>query len=84
MDTDVYRTNDGLAHFSFSFVEEGDEFEIDVVYMPKEIDPTKILDTCKTSTRKGFTLLLENNPNDIDTARLMAGDWAESVWMKKT
>lgn len=82
MDTDVYRTKDGKAHFSFNFIEEGDEIEVDVTYMPKEVDLSKISDMCKTSIRKGFTIFFDCNPNDIDTARLMAGDWAEDVWAK--
>lgn len=84
MESDIYRTKDGKAHFSFNFRRAGDFFEIDVIYSPREIDKQLIQDSCNKSPEGDLIIALSQKPRDINTARFMAGDWAESLWEKRT
>ena len=80
MESGQYRTLDGNAEFSFNFVKVDDFYEVDAIYIPVEIRQDVLRDFCENSERNGYRIILDQKPNDIHTARLMAGEWAEKSW----
>lgn len=79
IESDSYRTKDGKYHFSFSFLQEGDFYEIDVIYAPSEINLNDKPLLCNPSKRNGFTIITDQKGDDVFTAKLIAGDWAEKL-----
>lgn len=78
--TDNYRTKDGEEYFTFSFFQEDEFIDIDVTYCPSVIDLAEQSEFCIESKRGGFTILSRQKARDDFSARLVAGEWAESLW----
>ena len=78
--SDNYRTEDGIGYFSFSFFNQGDFIEIDTTFAPSNIKLEDKIDWCTPSKRGGFTIISEQTVRDDFTARLVAKEWAESIW----
>jgi len=80
IETDNYRTKDGEAYFTFSFFQEQEFIAIDVTYSPNFIALKDNISLCTPSQRGGFTIISEQKARDTFSARLVAGEWAESLW----
>ena len=80
VETDNYRTKDGEAYFTFSFFQDNEFIDIDVTYCPSVINLEEQSVFCIESKRGGFTIVSRQKARDFFSARLVAGEWAESLW----
>ncbi len=80
MESDIYRTKDGKAQFSFNFIETDGLYEIEPIHIPREIKQETLKTHCILSENNNHIIFLDSKPHDIHTARLLAGDWAEIAW----
>lgn len=79
--SDVYRTLDGNAHFTFRFVPVDNYLEVDVIYMPLNNDSLQSINLIPSS-RGGYRIDIAAlyQPHTLAEARTIAGKWAEQAW----
>ncbi|OQW91107.1 MAG: hypothetical protein BWK78_05470 [Thiotrichaceae bacterium IS1] len=84
---DVYRTKDGNAYFTFSFVKVGiffTHYEIDIVSQPSYGDREAGQHSTHRlpSARGGYRVCLgdDSQADSLFNARKWAGTWAEHTW----
>lgn len=83
VESDNYRTKDGEAYFAFTFYLEDEFVEIDTTFLPDEVNIQDEQSLCVPSKRGGLTAVTEQKARDFFTARLIAGSWAEKVWVNR-
>jgi hypothetical protein len=77
--TDVYRTLDGRAHFTFRFITSAGRQEVDILYspVPSQGDPG-----LAESSRGGYRLAGSISAS-LAEARNAAAAWAERAWAQR-
>lgn len=80
--SDNYRTKDGDAYFAFSFFQKDKFVETDVTFFPNSVSLLDVPLMCIESERGGYTLISQHKARDIFTAKLIAGEWAEKIWVE--
>lgn len=81
---DTYRTNDGRAYFTFSFVNEGPLWRVDIERMPP-FDNSSLHDTHRlpsSTASTGYKICFDDpyEAYSLGKAQKFSEAWAEAVW----